>query len=202
MTASDGALAALLRRDRAIVIGALVVLTGASWTYILSVAASMNAPPTDMSPMGMSDMAAMMAPRLMPWTLTHAGFVFVMWAVMMVGDDDAVSSPDGPYLYCGGPPSWIEGTAVCGGRLVRMRLPVGLDNVRFGRHGGSMDAGAARSPHPDDGERKRKVWRGARLSPSAFINGHRLRTCAWNIVGRRCRLCSSMEDLRRAQSVR
>jgi predicted metal-binding membrane protein len=85
VTNSDAALAALLRRDRAIVLAALALLAAAAWLYVLSLAASMNGHSSDMGSMNAGGMVAAMAPQFAPWSLAHALFVLVMWTVMMVG---------------------------------------------------------------------------------------------------------------------
>ena len=83
---SDVALEAVLRRDRAIVAGALFLLAALAWAYVLWLAADM-----DMGGMGMSGFRmipagmALMVPTTAPWNATEFAFVFVMWAVMMVG---------------------------------------------------------------------------------------------------------------------
>ncbi|MCV0350824.1 MAG: DUF2182 domain-containing protein [Nitratireductor sp.] len=95
------ALEITLRRDRLIVGAALAALTFVSWLYILWLvetmdmgmtmpAGDMTSPMQDaapMSDMAMSDMAmgeTVMA-GLHPWSFTYFVFMFVMWAVMMVG---------------------------------------------------------------------------------------------------------------------
>ena len=83
---TDTAIEAVLRHDRAIVAGALFLLTGLAWAYMLWLAADMDMGGMDMSgfrmiPSGM----ALMVPATAPWTATEFAFVFVMWAVMMVG---------------------------------------------------------------------------------------------------------------------
>jgi predicted metal-binding membrane protein len=65
-------IATLIRRDRAFVVAALVMVTGLAWVYLLYLVDAMNAMPS---------MAAM-TPE---WTPTDAVLMFVMWAVMMVG---------------------------------------------------------------------------------------------------------------------
>jgi predicted metal-binding membrane protein len=96
---SEAALERLVRRDRAIVIAALAVLTVLSWAYTIWLANSadmggMPMPkPSDMGmpmpmPMPMSKASgtgAMLAPGFKPWTATDFVVMFVMWAVMMVG---------------------------------------------------------------------------------------------------------------------
>ena len=83
---TDTAIEAVLRHDRAIVAGALFLLAGLAWAYMLWLAADMDMGGMDMSgfrmiPAGM----ALMVPTTAPWNATEFAFVFVMWAVMMVG---------------------------------------------------------------------------------------------------------------------
>jgi predicted metal-binding membrane protein len=83
MTATDTTLLeAVLRRDRTVVVAALVTLITIAWIWILLGAG------TGMTAMDMalgsrvSGMAEMMAPAA--WTLGYAGLMFVMWWTMMV----------------------------------------------------------------------------------------------------------------------
>ena len=78
--------AGTLRRQRAIVIVALLLITAMAWAWLLHLSAQMSAP-ADMAGMDMSSMPGMaaMSPTLEPWTPAHALFLFAMWAVMMVG---------------------------------------------------------------------------------------------------------------------
>ena len=83
---SDVALEAVLRRDRAIVATAVFLLAALAWAYVLWLAADMDMGGMDMSgfrmiPAGM----ALITPATAPWNATEFAFVFVMWAVMMVG---------------------------------------------------------------------------------------------------------------------
>jgi predicted metal-binding membrane protein len=73
----------LLRRDRIIVLAALLSLAIVAWAYLFWVASQMS--DTTAAGMSMEDMGTVMAPHLVPWTPGHALFVFTMWAVMMVG---------------------------------------------------------------------------------------------------------------------
>jgi predicted metal-binding membrane protein len=61
-----------LRRDRWVVIGALLSVTvlALGYTYWLGTG---------------FDMSAMMSPHFIPWSATHFAFMFAMWLVMMVG---------------------------------------------------------------------------------------------------------------------
>lgn len=83
---TDGALETVLRRDRLIVAGALGVIVALAWAYVLWLAADMDMEGMNMSgfrmvPAGMG----IMAPTAAPWSAVEFAFVFVMWAVMMVG---------------------------------------------------------------------------------------------------------------------
>ena len=59
------------RRNRAVLLGTLLLIIGASWAYLLSGA-------------GMAGgMEGMMIPAAPDWDLAHAAAIFAMWAVMM-----------------------------------------------------------------------------------------------------------------------
>jgi predicted metal-binding membrane protein len=60
-------------RDRAMVLGALGILTVAAWAYLANAALNMTDMPAEMS-----------AVRTQPWSVTDFLLVFVMWSVMMV----------------------------------------------------------------------------------------------------------------------
>jgi predicted metal-binding membrane protein len=81
------ALSGTLRRQRAVLIIALLLITALAWLWLAHLSAQMSAlPMADMAGMDMSSMPGMaMAPVLEPWTLAHGAFMFAMWAVMMVG---------------------------------------------------------------------------------------------------------------------
>ena len=79
-------LEAVLGRDRLVIGGALGVLAALAWSYVVWLAADMDMGGMDMSdfrmiPAGMG----LMAPAVVPWSALEFGFVFAMWAVMMVG---------------------------------------------------------------------------------------------------------------------
>ncbi len=62
------------------------MIAALAWAYVLWLAADMNMGGMNMSglrmiPAGMG----MMAPAAAPWSAVEFAFVFVMWAVMMVG---------------------------------------------------------------------------------------------------------------------
>ena len=80
---ADDTIEALVRRDRFVVVTALIAVITLSWTYLLTGAGmGMSAfETTRMSQAGMSDMT-MMTPA--PWTTGYAILMFFMWWVMMV----------------------------------------------------------------------------------------------------------------------
>jgi predicted metal-binding membrane protein len=83
---TDAVLETVLRRDRAIVAAALLVMAGLAWAYVIWLATDMEMSGMDMSgfrmiPAGMT----LMMPATEPWNTTEFAFVFAMWAVMMVG---------------------------------------------------------------------------------------------------------------------
>jgi predicted metal-binding membrane protein len=83
---SDPALEVVLRRDRAVIVAALVVVTGLSWAYVLWLADDMAMGGMDMTgfrmiPAGMG----LMMPSTVPWQPIEFTFVFLMWVVMMIG---------------------------------------------------------------------------------------------------------------------
>jgi predicted metal-binding membrane protein len=83
---SAGALEFVLRRDRAVIAAALVVLTALAWAYLLWLADDMAMGGMDMTgfrmiPAGMG----LMMPASAPWQSIEFAFVFAMWVVMMIG---------------------------------------------------------------------------------------------------------------------
>ena len=77
---TDTAIEAMLRHDRAIVAGALFLLAGLAWAYMLWLVADMDMGGMDMSgfrmiPSGM----ALVVPTTAPWNATEFAFIFVMW---------------------------------------------------------------------------------------------------------------------------
>jgi predicted metal-binding membrane protein len=76
----------VLRRDRAVIVAALVVITGLAWAYVLWLANDMAMGGMDMTgfrmiPAGMG----LMMPASAPWQPIEFVFMFVMWVVMMIG---------------------------------------------------------------------------------------------------------------------
>jgi predicted metal-binding membrane protein len=83
---SSQALELVLRRDRAVIVAALVVITGLAWAYVLWLANDMamdgmDMPDFRMIPSGMG----LMMPVSAPWQPIEFVFTFVMWVVMMIG---------------------------------------------------------------------------------------------------------------------
>lgn len=87
---SDFALTHTLRRDSVVVAAALAVITALAWAYVLRLAADMDMDDMDMTP---AEMALMMQPAYTPWALADFGFMFAMWAVMMIGMMTPTAAP-------------------------------------------------------------------------------------------------------------
>jgi predicted metal-binding membrane protein len=91
---TDSSLEAVLRRDRLIVAGALAAIAAVAWAYLLWLAADMDMGGMDMTGFRMIPAGiGIMAPANAPWTTIEFAFVFVMWAVMMVGMMTPSASP-------------------------------------------------------------------------------------------------------------
>jgi predicted metal-binding membrane protein len=83
---SDTALEAVLRRDRAVVIGALAVITALAWADLAWLADDMAMGGMDMTGYRMIPAGrGLMMPADAPWQPIEFGYVFVMWVVMMIG---------------------------------------------------------------------------------------------------------------------
>ena len=83
---SEAAIEAMLRRDRAIVAAALVILTALAWAYVWWLAADMDMSGMDMSGFRMIPAGiGLMMPATAPWNAMEFALVFAMWAVMMIG---------------------------------------------------------------------------------------------------------------------
>jgi predicted metal-binding membrane protein len=80
----DTVLVAILRRDRTVVLAALLFLTALAWIYLLHPGGSMTMPPADSAMPGM-DMGEETIPVPTPWTPENILLTFSMWLVMMVG---------------------------------------------------------------------------------------------------------------------
>jgi len=83
---SESLLEAVLRRDRAIVIAALGMLTILAWVDLVWLANDMWMGGMDMTGFRMIPAGqGLMMPANAPWQPIEFGYVFAMWAVMMVG---------------------------------------------------------------------------------------------------------------------
>ena len=74
MTQPDSAIKSLLKRDRAVVLAGTAGITVLAWAYLVYIARDMG---------GMD--SGMMMAQMRSWTAADFGFMFLMWAVMMVG---------------------------------------------------------------------------------------------------------------------
>ena len=72
---TPSALEQALRRDRAVVVAAILIIAAISWAYTVYVAES---------GMGMGDNMGMAMADMRSWSVADFGLMFVMWAVMMV----------------------------------------------------------------------------------------------------------------------
>ena len=80
------ALETVLRRDRAVVIAALALITALAWADILWLAQNMAMDGMDMTGFRMIPAGrGLMMPAGAPWQPVEFAYVFAMWAVMMIG---------------------------------------------------------------------------------------------------------------------
>ena len=80
------ALEAVLRRDRAIIIAALGVLTALAWSDLVWLADDMAMDGMEMTGYRMIPSGqALMMPAGSPWRPIEFAYIFAMWAVMMIG---------------------------------------------------------------------------------------------------------------------
>ena len=82
MTPDTTILEGLLKRDRAIVIAALVCITLLAWFYLVDMARGMSA--MDL-PLGEAMGEAMGMTQISQWTPGYFVMMFLMWAIMMIG---------------------------------------------------------------------------------------------------------------------
>jgi quercetin dioxygenase-like cupin family protein len=78
---------AVLRRDRMIVAGALILLIVLAWGYVLRLVDAMRMGGMEMPGMRIvaNPLGAAMIPALQPWSATEFVLMFVMWTIMMFG---------------------------------------------------------------------------------------------------------------------
>ena len=81
---SEAALETVLKRDRAIVVTAVLVLTALAWAYVLWTAASMSAATSASSMPGMNMPGMSMAGAGSVWNAGGFALTVAMWAVMMI----------------------------------------------------------------------------------------------------------------------
>src|ERR1700747_3428794 len=83
---TDSALEGVLRRDRIIVASALGIIIALAWSYVLWLAHDMDRGGMDMTGFRMIPAGiGIMLPANEPWRAIEFAYVFLMWAVMMVG---------------------------------------------------------------------------------------------------------------------
>ena len=83
---TDSQLETVLRRDRWIVGSAIAILVALAWAYVLWLANDMDMGGMDMTGFRMIPAGiGIMLPVTEPWRVIEFGYVFLMWAVMMVG---------------------------------------------------------------------------------------------------------------------
>jgi predicted metal-binding membrane protein len=82
----DGAFEAVLRRERAVVVAALAILTALAWMDLAWLADDMAMGGMDMSGFRMIPAGqGLMMPASAPWQPIEFAYVFAMWIVMMIG---------------------------------------------------------------------------------------------------------------------
>jgi len=78
--------AAVRRRDRAVIVLAVALLTALTWSYLFWLSADMAMGGMDMTGLRMIPSGTgLMTPMDVPWRAMEFAFVFAMWTVMMVG---------------------------------------------------------------------------------------------------------------------
>ncbi len=84
---AEATLETVLRRDRVVVLAALLATTGLAWAYIVFLAVQMDMGGMDMAGFRMAATAAgmVMTPGFESWTGTEFAFTLLMWVVMMIG---------------------------------------------------------------------------------------------------------------------
>src|ERR1700722_18507140 len=102
------ALERLLKRDRVIVVAALAVITVLAWADLAWLANDMWMGGMDMAGFRMIPAGrGWMMPASEPWQPFEFGYMFAMWAVMMIGMMTPSVAPargSPPAICCRGPP--------------------------------------------------------------------------------------------------
>jgi predicted metal-binding membrane protein len=82
MASFAGSIEAVIRRDRLVVLAAVLAIVALAWAYLVRMAHDMAAPMA-----AMPDMPEMVMPGVAPpaWDAGHLAMLTAMWAVMMVG---------------------------------------------------------------------------------------------------------------------
>ncbi len=102
-----GPIQAVIRRDRLVVLAAVLVIAALAWAYLVRMAREMAAPMATMP-----GMPEMVMPGVAPpaWDAGHLAMLVAMWAVMMVGmmlpsaAPSSCSRPPRPQAASGGRP--------------------------------------------------------------------------------------------------
>ena len=86
--------AAVLRRDRVVIVLAVALLTAFAWSYLLWLSADMHMGGINMTGLQMIPSGiGLMMPADMPWRALEFALVFAMWIVMMVGMTTPSAAP-------------------------------------------------------------------------------------------------------------
>ena len=154
------ALERLLKRDRAVVVTALAVITALAWADLAWLANDMAMGGMDM--MGFRMIPAgrgWMMPASEPWKSFEFGYMFAMWFVMMIGMMTPSAAPMILIYARVGRHAAAQGKQIRRKRLVRRRLSCRLGHIFALCDGGSMGAGTRRAADAYDGERQQSRGR-------------------------------------------
>ena len=156
---SDSALEAVLRRDRAIMIAALSVLTVLAWADLVWLADDMAMGGMDMTGFRMIPAGqGLMMPASEPWKPIEFGYMFAMWAVMMIGMMTPSVAPM-ILIYARVGRQAADGRqAVRRNCVVRRRLFAGMDSLLTCGDLGAMGARTCNVTYADDGECEQYSW--------------------------------------------
>ena len=156
---NDAALAAVLRRDRAVVATCLSALVVLAWGYMLWLAADMQMGGMDMTGFRMIPASSgLMMPVTAPWQAIEFWLVFVMWAVMMVGMMISSAAPLILIYTRVGRQAAAQRQPFAASAWFR-RLSSDVDLFRVHRDDRPVGGGAGGLAHARDGERKQHLRR-------------------------------------------